>query len=345
MHRYRIRKLIIDRESARDPLTLRVRERLDTVPAEVVPDARELIAEEPGERTSLILMRHRGTFVKEFTVPRGAPPCGERYLVTMLNCPFSCSYCYLRSYLAHRRLVVFTNTADLAGEIGLLRAAGSAARLTTGELGDSLALDELTGTTDDILDLLRGSEMTLDVRTKSDRVDHLLRGDGTGRRLVITWTLGPREQVSREERGAAPLGARLDAMRRASAEGVKCGVRFDPIIPFYAGTAAYRPILERIAAALDPAHLARFELGVIRFPTGLWKHIRSNEPDSPLLRGEYFRDREGKIRLYRPARVALYRDLSRAIRSIFPDVQIDLSMEERTVWEDAGLAPAAAEAR
>lgn len=345
MQRHRIQKLIIDHESERDPLTARARERLHQVPVEVVPDARELITAEPDERASLILMRHRGAFVKEFTIPRGAPPCGERYLVTMLNCPFSCSYCYLRSYLEHRRLVVFTNTDDLAVEIGRLRAAGSTVRLTTGELGDSLALDELTGTTAEILALLHGSGMTLDIRTKSDRVDHLLCGDRAGRQLVITWTLGPETQVTCEERGAASLEARFDAMRRASAAGIGCGVRFDPIIPFYADIAAYRRILQTIASAIDPRLLSRFELGVMRFPPGLWQCIRSNEPGSPLLRGEYFRDREGKIRLYRPARIALYRELARAIRMYFPDVPIDLSMEERTVWEDAGLEPAVAEVR
>lgn len=345
MWRQQIQKLIIDRESVRDPLTVRVRERLDPVPADVVPDARDLIAAEPGERTSLILMRHRGAFVKKFTTPRDAPPCCERYLVTMLNCPFSCSYCYLRSYLEHRRLVVFTNTDDLAGEIGRVRAEGSTVRLTTGELGDSLAMDELTGTTRDILAMLNGSGMTLDVRTKSNRMDHLLRGDTAGRNLVITWTLGPEAQAAREERGTAPLEARCDAMRRTAACGIRVGVRFDPIIPFYTDIAEYRRILETIAASVDPRFLSRFELGLVRFPPGLWQCIRSNEPASPLLRGEYFRDREGKIRLYRPARIALYRELARAIRSFFPDVPIDLSMEERTVWEDAGLEPAGAQAR
>jgi len=339
MWRHRIKRVIIDRGAEGDPLTARIRERLSPVPATVVPDARELIAAEPDDRTSLILMRHRGAFVKEFTIPPSAPPCGERYLVTMLNCPFSCSYCYLRSYLDHRRLVVFTNTDDLAGEIRRLAAAAPAARLTTGELGDSLALDEVTGTTGEILALLHGSGMTLDVRTKSDRVHHLLEGDAAGRNLVITWTLGPESQIAREERGTASLADRCAAMRRAADAGIRVGVRFDPIIPFYADIAAYRRIVETIAASIDPTFISRFELGIVRFPPGLWRRIRSNEPGSPLLRGEYFRDCEGKIRLYRPARIALYREVARAVRSRFPDTPVELSMEDRTVWEDAGLTP------
>lgn len=336
MQQHRIKRIIIDQGSERDPLTERIRERLSGTPATVVPDARELIAAEPGDRTSLVLMRHRGAFVKEFTLPAGAPPCGELYLVTMLNCPFSCSYCYLRSYLEHRRLVVFTNTESLAGEI---RRAASTARLTTGELGDSLALDAVTGTTGDILAMLRGGGMTCDVRTKSDCVDHLLHAGAAVDHLVITWTLGPEEQITREERGTASLGDRCDAMRRTAEAGIRVGVRFDPIIPCYADTAAYRRIVETIAASVDPALLFRFELGVVRFPPGLWRRIRSDAPGSPLLRGEYFRDREGKIRLYRPARIALYRDIARVIRSRFPDTPVELSMEDRTVWEDAGLTP------
>ncbi len=359
-----VKRLIIDRESRHDRITARITENLPSVPVTVVSNAGELVRETPVDRESLILMRRKGAFIKEFPVPREAPPCGERYIITMLNCPFSCSYCYLRSYLDHRRIVIFTNIGDLTAEIEPLRSSSPPVRLTTGELGDSLALDHLTGITGEILAVLGGggavpdgggeavptgggamprvSTAVLDVRTKSDRVDHLLDDPRCVQNLVITWTMGPENQIEREEPGTATLGERCAAMRRAAGSGIPVGVRFDPIVPHYADIAAYRSVLEKIASSIAPATVHRFELGTLRFPPGLWECIRNGDPGSPLLRGEYFRDREGMIRYYRPARVALYRELVRTIESVFPDAAIELSMEDRTVWEDAGLVPAGA---
>jgi spore photoproduct lyase len=338
--RYFVKRLIIDSESEHDRITARVRENLPSVPVTVVPNARDLVREEPVDRASLVLMRQRGAFIKEFPVPRSAPPCGEKYIKTMLNCPFSCSYCYLRSYLDHRRLVIFTNVDDLTAEIETLRSSTPPVRLTTGELGDSLALDHLTGITGEILAMLGGSAAVLDVRTKSDRVDHLLHAPNGVENLVITWTMGPEDQIDREEPGTATLEERCGAMRRAAGSGIPVGVRFDPIIPYYADIASYRSVLGKIASSIAPSSVHRFELGTVRFPPGLWECIRNGDPGSPLLRGEYFRDREGTIRFYRPARVALYRELVRTIESVFPDAAIELSMEDRTIWEDAGLKPA-----
>jgi spore photoproduct lyase len=334
-----IKNLLIDRQSSGDPLTARIRERLSDIPQTVVDDAREAIAAEPGERGTLILMRRRGSFIKEFTVPPGAPPCGERYIVTMLNCPYSCSYCYLRSYLDHRRIVIFTNIDELASEVERVRTGGPGGRLTTGEMGDSLALDHLTGTTVDIMQLLSGSGITLDVRTKSCTIDHLLDLPGRRENLVITWTLGPEAQITAEERGAASLAERIEAAGRAAGAGIAVGVRLDPIIPHYYNLDAYREILDSLAAAVGNTGIARFELGVLRFPPGLWERVRADNPTGPLLRGEFFPDGGGKIRLYRPARVTLYRRLSHEIRRRFPEAHIELSMEDVTVWEDAGLIP------
>ncbi|MCK4235814.1 MAG: hypothetical protein KAX38_01765, partial [Candidatus Krumholzibacteria bacterium] len=282
----------------------------------------------------------------------------------MLNCPYSCTYCYLLSYLEHRRIVVFTNTEKLKKNIEETLSDNPPLRLTTGELGDSLALDHLTETTSELLPLFGGTETLFELRTKSTRVEHLLEsilnastrpgehGSSTPRKeaekcgvspmkdnLVITWTLGPDRAIRNEEPGTPTFDERLEAMSLVSGAGIKVGIRFDPIIPFYADLAQYKRLVEGIAEAVDAKSIHRFELGCLRFPAGLWDHIRKNNPRSALLRGEYIKDREGKMRLYRPKRVKLYRDIYRSILSRFRDVPVELSMESRTVWEDVGLEP------
>lgn len=355
-------RLIIEEEAAGDPLTLRMAGRLPETPVEVTGNPAGTLKENSGKRDFILLMRRRGAFVKDFPVPPDSPPCGEKYLVTMLNCPFSCTYCYLQSYLDHGSIVIFTNTDRLKAEVKETLDGVRPRRLTTGELGDSLALDHLTGITAEILDILTGTDTILDVRTKSDCVDHLLAGgttspsddeginpreeDARGNpaavsrdNLVITWTLGPQEGIRREENGTASLRERFDAMRRVSKAGIMVGIRFDPIIPYYADIAEYARLVERIAEAVDRDSIHRFELGILRFPPGLMSIVRRKNPGSVLLRGEYIRGRDGKYRLYRPKRVGLYREIYGSILHHFPDATVELSMEDRSVWEDCGIMP------
>jgi spore photoproduct lyase len=76
----------------------------------------------------------------------------------------------------------------------------------------------------------------------------------------------------------------------------------------------------------------------MRFPPGLWEYIRMKFPASPLLRGEFFLAPDGKIKYYRPHRLRIYRELYGMVAERFPESIIELSMEDRSVWTDAGIA-------
>jgi spore photoproduct lyase len=336
-----IKQLIIERAAAGDPLTARIRSRLRGTGETLIDDPRILLGGSRGQGGTLFLMRHRGAFVKDFPTTPHSPPCGEKYIITMLNCPYACSYCYLQSYLDHGSLVLFTDSERMKEEVARSISRDAPKRITTGEMSDSLALDELTGTTLDLLPLFDGTGTLFEVRTKSSRIDHIVRASGVmeGRaNLVITWTLGPAGMIGREESGTASLTERIEAMGRALRAGLRAGVRFDPVVPHYADMKSYGSLIGEIARVARGGRIDRFEIGALRFPPGLIERIRSRNPRSALLRGEYVRDGEGKLRLYRPARVAIYRELALLIRERFPGVPIELSMESGDVWEDSGIA-------
>lgn len=333
------KQLIIERAAAGDPLTAGIRDRLRETDEILVDDPR--VPLEGNRSGALFLMRHRGAFVKDFPATPHAPPCGEKYIVTMLNCPYACTYCYLQSYLDHGNIVLFTDVDRMKEETARSISSDAPKRITTGEMGDSLALDELTGTTLDLLPLFEGTETLFEVRTKSSRIDHILRASGRVKgmtNLVITWTLGPAEMIRREEPGTASLAERIEAMERALRAGLRVGVRFDPVVFHYADMKSYGSLIGEIARAAGKGRIDRFEIGALRFPPGLIGKIRSRNRGSALLRGEYVRDREGKLRLYRPVRVSIYREMALLIRERFPGVPIELSMESADVWEDAGIA-------
>lgn len=333
----RFDRLVIEDRISSDPLALRVEERLER--------KETIITDDPGRFTgpgTFILKYHEGRFVKDFPITPGAPPCGEKYIAALQGCIYDCSYCYLRSYLNDDSITLLVNSRKMEEDIreALL---GGTVRFTTGELSDSLTLDHITGITSSILAMLPGTNAIIEARTKSSNVDHLPGVDGRDtelarEHLLVTWTLSPPEAVLSEEPGAAALDERIEAISKVSAAGIRYALRLDPVIPFYWDAGLYRELLLRVkkAAVSEPL---RIELGVLRFPPGLADKIRKELPFSPILRGEYVRDREGKIRLYRPMRIGIYREAAGIASELFPGTWIELSQEDRTVWEDAGLTP------
>jgi spore photoproduct lyase len=339
-------KLIIDRTAYNDPLTHRLKQRLPDAAIEVVPDITPFLHPQQTRNRSLVITHQRGKFIKDFPEAPGTPPCSERYITTLLNCPFSCSDCYLQSYLDHRQIIVFTNTERMREELKTALTNNPPSRITTGEMGDSLAIDHLTGTTADLLPLFKDTETLLEVRTKSSNIDHLLRHSGKGSslpstiensdRLLVTWTLSPPNAIKKEEHGAARLEDRLDAISKISGSGIKVAIRFDPIIPFYFTQVEYEKIVKSLKRVAKN-RIYRFELGILRFPPGLWENVRSEYPKSAIMQGEYHRDSEGKIRFYRPTRIKIYRELHRILSNHFTGVPVELSMEHNSVWQDAGI--------
>jgi len=330
-------RLIIDERAVGDPLTVRVMDRLGPIETVVTGDVK--VHAGPG---SLVLKYHEGRFVKDFPVTPGAPPCGEKYVAALQGCIYDCSYCYLRSYLSHRAVTLLVDSARMESDIREALLNGTV-RLTTGELSDSLALDHITGLTSSIIPMLSGTDAVIEARTKSASVDHLPGLDGSDagaarRHLLVTWTLSPPGAVLSEEPGTASLDERIAAMSRVSEAGMMFALRLDPIIPFYWDPESYRGLLGRVRESAARAPI-RVELGILRFPAGLVDSVRRASPFSPILRGEYVRDGEGKMRLYRPLRVGIYREAAGMIRESFPGTVIELSQEDRSVWEDAGLEP------
>ncbi|MBN2071025.1 MAG: hypothetical protein JW814_06160 [Candidatus Krumholzibacteriota bacterium] len=315
---------------------------LPAAAVEVIDDIPSLIIQKPGKDDSLILTRHEGEFVKDFPSTPGAPPCGEKYIITTLNCPFACTYCYLQSYLAHGRIVVFTNIDRMKREIRKALSPRAVQRFTTGEMSDSLAIDHITGHTLELLPLFRGTGTLLEVRTKSANVGHIIdrmaSDPGIAENLLITWTIAPSGAIRGEEYLASSVEERIGAMSRASAAGIRVAIRFDPVIPWYYDKDEYEKLARIIFGSVDHAMIHRFEIGVMRFPPGLWEKVRKRDSRSNLFKGEYFRDGEGKMRLYRPERIRIYREIDDIIRKYFSPARVDLSMEDREVWEDAGIS-------
>ncbi|MBD3179786.1 MAG: hypothetical protein GF417_09355 [Candidatus Latescibacteria bacterium] len=330
-----IERLVIAEESTGDNLTDKI---ISNIPdANVIITDNTSIYETDNIPSTLFLTRGSGRFIKDFPAPPDAPPAREKYIITMLNCPFCCSYCYLQVYLEHERMTVFTNVEDIKTEVREVISRDSPERMTTGEMGDSLAIDHITGTTRDLLPLFSGTGTLYEARTKSSNIGHLLAGLTEGMdNLLITWTMGPAESVRAAEPGTSSLTERLKAISAATGTGIKIGIRLDPVIPFFYSPGLYKELLRDIADASE-GRIYRFEIGIMRFPPGLWEQVRTRYPGSVLMRGEYSLAPDGKIKYFRPLRLRIYREIYRMIKEIFPLSPVELSMEPYGVWHGTGI--------
>ncbi|MBI4516253.1 MAG: radical SAM protein [Deltaproteobacteria bacterium] len=341
MKRWTPARLWLEQGEEDSPVARCVRQSLPGVPVSVLGDPR---AAEPAAsegfaagKHDLVLQRHRGSFLQH--CPAGTPGlvCCNYFVADFAtNCPFDCSYCFLQEYLANNpAMKVFTNPEDGLAEIAALLRAHPARhfRIGTGHLSDSLALDPITGLSRILVPFFaEHRNAVLELKTKSDCVDELLRLDPRGR-VVVSWSVNAPRVLAEEEPGTASLSERLAAARRVQEAGYRLGFHFDPLIEHPGWAAGYRDTVAQIAAAIEPRRIAWISLGSLRLTPGLRAALRARPRRSLTLSGELVACADGKARVWRGLRLEMYRRIQSYLRQALPGVETYLCMEAANVWQ------------
>jgi spore photoproduct lyase len=200
-------------------------------------------------------------------------------------------------------------------------------RVGTGEVGDSLELDPLFDCSRVLIEGLADlPNVTLELKTKTSFVDHLLDITAKGR-TVISFSLNPPE-LAREEPRAAAVRERLRAAKRASDAGYRIAFHFDPIIASGEWKTPYAKLIDELGdfAVAPPAWVS---LGTVRFPPSLREKM---QPRSYLF-DEYVPCRDGKFRYLQKRRIAVYRQMKEWIEKRL-STSVYLCMESETVWRE-----------
>ncbi|MFP4429965.1 MAG: radical SAM protein [Spirochaetaceae bacterium] len=323
---YRVTKIYLQDAAAESVYTDRLLAALPEVPLFRIADKSEIPPEDLTMRTIYLHQAPQATFG---TCPgsKGHRCCNYHTVDIYEGCPIGCSYCIMRSYLSFAPISI--NTA-LEQEIRAIREAARAhpnrpLRVGTGEVGDSLLYDSLTGISGDLIrGLAEVPNVHLELKTKTASVDHLLDIEEKGN-AVIGFSVNP-ELLAAEQGSAAPMEARLTAALRASGAGYRLALHFDPIIAVEGWRDAYRDLV-RFLEPLSPA-VAWISLGTIRFTPAL----RDRMPDRGYLFDEFVPGRDGKYRYLQRRRRKIYSELLEALTERF-DAPIYLCMESEAVWE------------
>jgi spore photoproduct lyase len=348
---FEIDALFIEDAVRSSELAQRLVARLNSkVPVSYVMDGRQAARPLPVDdafvagKRRLVVMNRRSRFLSPCPAAgAGLACCGYLVLVLASNCPMNCSYCFLQEYVADNPgLQIYANYAQAFEELERLLRTNSARhfRIGTGELADSLAFDRVTGLSVDLVEFFRRHErLTLELKTKTDEIDNLLRMDPLGR-VLVSWTLSPSRVYRSSEHGTAAPQARIDAACRVREAGYRVGFHLDPIIAYPQAETEYRELLSMLFDALAPGEISFLSVGGLRMTPGLRAIARRRFPNDPMLVGEEVLSPDGRYRACYPMRLRLYRSLAAHIQAKAPGLTHYLCMETPAVVARAlGTAP------
>jgi spore photoproduct lyase len=350
--RFDLDTVLVEERCRTSPLVERVIGAVgDRVLVRFINDARAVIrpdftARDPfaaGKR-QMVLMRRDAPFL--MGCPAGSAKfacCGYLVMVLASNCPMDCSYCFLQEYVADNpALQIYTNYTDVFEELDRLRprGAGLKQRVGTGELADSLAFDSITGIAGDLVEYFaRHDHLLLELKTKTDEIENLLRVDPKGNTLV-SWTLSPERVFHSSEHRTASPDARIAAARSVLEAGYKVAFHLDPIIAYPEAEQDYAELLEKLFATIPPYRVSFISMGGLRMTPDLRRRARQRFPQDPMLVGEEVLSSDGRYRAFTPLRLKLFGQLRERIALANSRMPIYLCMENAGAYQRVfGAAP------
>ncbi len=285
---------------------------------------------------NLALAPYKGRQVEPCPASPGMNCCRYRLINLVAGCPIDCSYCVLQGYLNRPTITVYPEMEKIFEELKWELAANwfMAPRYGTGELSDSLALDNLLQFSPELVRFFANYPKSwFELKTKSAQVDSILAVDPVPPNTVVSWSVNPQKVIDSEERFAASLDERLEAARRVRDAGYKLGFHFDPIFHYDGWQKDYREVVEKIYAMARPGDIAWISLGCIRYSPWMAPYYQERFAQHPLLAGELsLVPPDGKYRYPQPLRIEIYRAMNQWITSHDKQVYVYLCMESATVF-------------
>jgi len=341
-NRYFPEKVFVTKDCESFPITKRILNNTHHLPVEFITDSRELIADvlvsrDPvGEGKKLLLVTHqRGGYVKPCPCTPQYIGCNYFIINADLNCPLDCSYCILQLYLNNPLITVHANTSVLYRQLDdfLHKNRDRALRIGTGELGDSLALDHLTGRSSELISYFaRHPNVFFELKTKTANIDKILEHKPPNN-IVIAWSLNSDKISGEEEFGAPPVLERILAARLVSQAGYKVGFHFDPIIYHEGWADGYGEVIETLMGQIDRKKIAWISLGSLRFPPALKQVIQKRFPNTKKIYEEFISGKDGKMRYPKPLRQRLYQRLVHDLKKAGAgEIPVYFCMESKDIW-------------
>lgn len=288
-------------------------------------------------KTNLFLCRNKGKFFKPCPGTKEYQCCDYHVLNIGMNCPMDCVYCILQAYLNNPWLSFFINIEDLFAELDAEFKANPNRlyRIGTGEFTDSMALDSLTGLSQQLVSFFKDKQnAVLELKTKSNVVDNLMHVEHGGR-TIMAWSLNSQHIMKQEEIRTASLDQRLEAARICTEKGYRLAFHFDPIIYHQGWEDGYRQTVTRLFQAVPAEKIVWISLGALRYIPQLKSIAAERFPGSRFFYQEFIEGLDGKFRYFRDQRLEMYKVLVDELHKYSSDrTCIYFCMESDFIWQE-----------
>jgi spore photoproduct lyase len=346
---YEFDEIYIERSVKDHKYTKRILEKIKKNPIiNYIDDINKLIKSLPAiyhpiERSKKLLLSNiRGEILQKCPGSLGHICCNYYVINLYIGCPLNCAYCILQSYLNQPFTII---NVDVENIFDYLRSVFEGKkdkyfRVGTGELGDSLVYDYLTGFSADFIDFFsRFKNACFEFKTKTDYIDNILNIDSPGN-IIVGFSVNPDILINEIETDAVGIEKRLIASSRLQAKGYKIAIHFDPIVNIDNFEMHYSNLIDRIFKYISCDNIAWISLGTFRYTGELKNMMEYNYPNVKLLYEEFQECADKKYRYFMKIRLRLYRIIIEKLRSFSSGLPIYLCMESPFVWENTlGYSP------
>jgi spore photoproduct lyase len=284
-----------------------------------------------SERSSITTETLKGDFWKPCPGTCGGYfCCGYQIITPLRGCGMYCRYCVLQVYFERQCQVQFENYRDLEIEVARkMEEWKGVVRFGTGEFGDSLWAEDHLGLSSRIAATLEPY--------RNASVDSL-HGIHRPERIIVGFSLNTPRMIERFEQDTASLDDRFKAAQKCEAMGFHVAFHFDPMFWYDGWEQEYREVVRSIyRTVLDPSKIAWVSLGGFRSNPQLKRALKEKGEHLPLYSGEMIVGADGKLRYFRPYRVAFYTAMQDEFEKHDPGVTLYLCMESKEVWEASGM--------
>ncbi len=338
-------KIFIDVVSKNSEVADRVR---SLYPKEIIFDVHtEPFSEQKGTMSSdefnqskrtLFLTEYKGHFFKRCpgaTQKKTLTCCNYHVLNLGSQCNMNCSYCYLQSYLNSRTTKIFTNIDQALAELKEMADLhpNQPFRVGTGEVIDSLSLDEITLYSRKLISFFKNyPNWVLEFKTKSNKIDQFIDLPGA-KNIVVSWSINPPHIINSEEHGTARFDERIAAAKKCRDQGYKIAFHIDPMIWHPEWKENYSFLAEEIAKNFSASDIHIISLGALRFQPEQRQMMRERfGMQSMVNAAEMFTSEGNKMRYDAGLRSEMFQFMQTKIRSLNSGFNIFLCMETPETW-------------
>ncbi|MDR2105048.1 MAG: DNA photolyase [Deferribacteraceae bacterium] len=295
--------------------------------------------EVPDTKKDMVLKSHIENFCRACPATSHYRCCNYWTADVMEGCPFDCAYCVLQAYLPHKNIQVNADSERFITSLNELIKSGEKRRIGTGELSDSLALDELFPFSQIIAPLINAQDiLQFEFKTKSDRIGHLLNLNP--KNVIVSWSLNPPEIAERWELGAANPLKRIAAAKKCADAGYKVAFHFDPVIYYNGWELGYASLLKTLFDNIKGSSVEYVSISAFRAASRLLAGIRLRQAAPTFLNEDIILGLDRKYRYFRGIRLKLLGFIYKTIKKEWENVFLYFCMEHSSFWERfAGFDP------